>query len=140
VDSTALAKKIFTHSMTRLDNQMDNTRSIPKEMERTIALHYSVFALQAFFYVANMAETIGLNVWQQTTPSGKSLQKAFDFQKPYITKQKPWTGQQIKLYEWEESYPLLLTAKQKYNCTDCPILVNKLAGAEADKLLEKLLY
>lgn len=140
VDSTALAKKIVTNAMNRLDKQMDNTGSFPKEMERTIALHYSVFALQAFFYVATMAETIGMNIWQQTTPSGKSLQKAFNFQKPYITNQKPWTGQQIKPYEWEESYPLLLTAKQQYNCRDCTTLVNKLAGADADKLLENLLY
>ena len=140
VDSTALAKKIVTNAMARLDTQLDATGSFPKEMERTIALHYSVFALQAFFNVATMAEQVGLNVWQQTTPSGKSLLKAFDFQKPYITSEKPWTGQQIKPYEWEESYPLLLTAARKYNCNNCPAAIQKLAGDKGDRLVEKLLY
>jgi hypothetical protein len=140
VDSTALAKKIVANAITRLDKQMDEMGSLPREMERTIALHYSVFALQAFFYVAQMAETIGVNVWQQTTPSGKSLKKAFDFQKPFISNEKPWTGQQIKPYEWEESYPLLLTAKAKFNCNDCKAAVDKLAGDKQDKIIEKLLY
>lgn len=63
VDSTALAKKIVANAMQRLDKQMDETGSFPHEMERTIALHYSGFALQAFFYVVQMAETIGINMW-----------------------------------------------------------------------------
>ncbi len=140
VDSTMLAKKIVTNAMNRLDSQLDNTGSFPHEMERTIALHYSVFALQAFFHVATMAEHVGLNVWQQTTPSGKSLQKAFDFQKPYLSNEKRWTGQQIKPYEWAESYPLLLTAVIKYKCKDCNAAVQKLAGNQAAQLIEKLLY
>ena len=140
VDSASLAKKIVTNAMQRLDKQVDEAGSLPHEMERTIALHYSVFALQAFFYVAQMAETIGVSVWQQTTPSGKSLQKVFNFQKPYITNEKPWIGQQIKPYEWQESYPLLLTAKEKYNCTDCKAAVTKLAEDKKDRIIENLLY
>ncbi len=140
VDSTALAKKIVANAMDRLDKQMDASGSLPHEMERTIALHYSVFALQAFFYVATMAEQVGLNVWQQTTPSSKSLQKGFNFQKPYISNEKEWTGQQIKPYEWEESYPLLLTANNKYNCKDCTAEVQKLAGDKWNRIVEKLLY
>ena len=110
VDSTELAKKIVANVTKRLDSQMDAVGKFPLEMERTIALHYSVFNLEAFFMIASMAEELGIDLWNHTTPSGASLKKGFEFLKPFITKQKAWTSQQIKPYPFEEGYALLLMA------------------------------
>jgi len=140
LDSTAVAKKIVDHAMNRLDYQMDEEGKFPKEMERTIALHYNVFNLEAFFLIASMAEKLNMDVWRQVSKSGKSLKKGFDFLFPYITEAKEWTGQQIKAYDVEEGYPLLMQAAHKYGCRTCEADVARLAGDKAPKLRVHLLY
>jgi len=139
IDSIDLAKKIVASAQHRLDYQMDGEGKFPKEMERTIALHYNVFDLDAFFLIAAMAEKINMDIWHYTTPSGKSLKKGFEFLYPYITKQKPWTGQQIKDFDFEEGYGILAAASQEYNCQKCRPAIDDLAGDKAKRLRLNLL-
>ncbi|RYZ24533.1 MAG: hypothetical protein EOO16_00065 [Chitinophagaceae bacterium] len=140
IDSTDLARRVVANAQNRLDYQMDEEGKFPKEMERTIALHYNTFDLDAFFMIASMAEKLGIDFWHGVTPGGKSLQKGFDFLHPYLSKQKEWTGQQIKPFEFEEGYPILLWAAKKYGCATCPSEVDAIAGKEAPALREKLLF
>lgn len=134
------AKEIVSNVTKRLDSQMDAEGKFPLEMERTIALHYNVFDLHAFYIIAAMAEKTGFDLWNYTSPSGASLKKGFAFLHPYLTKEKEWTGQQIKPFEAEEGYPLLLVSAAKYGCKNCREQFKQLAGNEAEKLRENLLY
>ena len=134
------AKRIITNAGKRLDQQMDDEGKFPKEMERTIALHYNVFDLEAFFLIASMAEKLGVDFWNMTTSSGKSLKKGFDFLLPYITKEKEWTGQQIKDFDFEEGYYLLLQGARKFNCKKCNASVKSLTGNKAERLRLNLLF
>jgi hypothetical protein len=93
--NSELAKSIVNNALGRLDKQMDDKGSLPKEMERTISLHYTVFAFEAFFNIAQMAENTGIDFWNNVTPSGKSLRKGFEAW-PHIMQEKMWEGQQIK--------------------------------------------
>jgi hypothetical protein len=99
-----------------------------------------VFDLEAFFLIASMAEETDFDLWNYTSPSGASLKKGFTYFYPYITAEKAWHGQQIKPYPFEEGYPVLLMAEKKYQCKDCRDKVMKLAGNEAQKLRENLIY
>lgn len=137
---TGLAKGVVANATKRLDSQMDAEGKFPLEMERTIALHYNVFDLLAFYNIAAMAEKTGFDLWNYTGPSGASLKKGFNFLHPYLTKEKSWTGHQIKPFEFEEGYPLLLISADKYGCKNCREKVKELAGEEAGKLREILLY
>ena len=119
---------------------MDDAGSFPKEMERTISLHYTVFVMEAFFLIAEMADKVEPGLWNYVTPSGKSLRKAFDVLKPYLAKEKEWTGQQIKPFEFEDGYKLLLSAAREWNCGKCGEAVGVVAGEKADRIREKLLY
>lgn len=138
-DSTDLAKKIIENAKGRLDKQMDAEGKFPKEMERTIALHYNVFDLDAFFLIAAMGENLNIDMWNYQSPSGKSLKKGFDFLFPYITNQKEWIGQQIKEFPLEEGYGLLVAAAQKYNCKNCKDYIKQLEGDKAKRLRLNLL-
>lgn len=140
IQDTALAKKIMLSAADRLDKQMDDAGGFPKEMERTISLHYTVFVMEAFFNIANMTQSAGTDFWNYVSPSGKSLKKGFDVLHPYIANEKEWTGQQIKPYEFEESYQLLLDAARNFNCKKCTQEVKTLAGDKADRLRWNLLY
>ena len=138
LDSMDLAKRSVNFARDRLDKQLDENGRFPREMERTISLHYTTFVMEAFFNMAKMAELTGDNLWNYTSPSGKSLKKAFDELKPYLAG-KDWHGQQIKEFEWAEGYPILQEGYRHYGCKDCTLIIRNLAGDKAKRLRLKLL-
>jgi hypothetical protein len=140
IDSIQLANKIARNAAERLDKQMNDNGSFPAELERTISLHYTVFVMNAFFVIAEMSDEADFDFWNYTTASGKSLKKAMDVLKPYLTQDKNWEGQQIKDFEWEDGYPLLLEAANRYKCKDCRQRVMDIAGDKANRLRHNLLY
>ena len=139
LDSADLAKKVIIHAAERLDKQMDDKGQFPLEMERTIALHYTTFVMEALFNIAAMSEKTTIDFWNYKTPTGKSLQKGFDELKPYLTQQKKWEGQQIKSFEFEEGFPILIDGYRKYNCNDCLKAVRTISGDDTEKLRLRLL-
>jgi hypothetical protein len=139
IGNTDLAKKIVVNAKSRLDSQMDDNGNFPKEMERTTSLHYSGFAIQAFFLIAQMAEKIKIDFWHYTSPSGKSLKKAFDTYSPYISKEKEWTGPQIKDFDFEEGFPLLADGAKEFDCKKCFQTIKNIAGDAAANLRLRLL-
>jgi hypothetical protein len=134
------AKRIVASAQDRLDKQMDDRGSFPREMERTISLHYTTFIMEGFFNIAHMADYMGIDLWNYTSPSGKSLKKAFDVLRPYLIKEKKWEGQQIKGFDHEEAYPLLMDAAVYFNCKNCRESIKDLAGEKAARLRINLLY
>ncbi|MES2881243.1 MAG: alginate lyase family protein [Bacteroidota bacterium] len=133
------AKDIVKMAAARLNVQLDTTGSFPAEMERTISLHYTVFIMQAYFIIAQLSQDTDTNLWTARTASGKSLSKAFDFLMPYITQQKTWTGQQIKPFQFQNAYPILLQGSQKFNCKECLETVRQNKHSKTDLLLMNLL-
>jgi len=140
IGNTELAKQIVLSAQDRLDKQADETGMFPREMERTTSLHYSVFAMEAFFIIAKMAESTGTDLWEHVTPSGRSLKRSFEVLKPYFSKEKNWEGKQIKEYNQEEGYMLLMEGAKRFGCRDCEQVVQRLAADKAQRLRIKLLY
>lgn len=140
IDSMDLAKRIVQNAAVRIDKQIDDTGKFPAEMERTISLHYTAFVMSAFFNIAAMSEETGIDLWNMVTPSGRSLKKAFDTVRPYITQEKKWEGQQIKNFEFEDSYPLLMDAARHFDCKNCEQSVKNMASDKAQRLRLNLLY
>ncbi|MBW0178499.1 alginate lyase family protein [Sediminibacterium sp.] len=139
-ENSELAKKIVLNARERLDKQMDDAGKFPREMERTISLHYTAFVMNAFFTIAQMSEETGIEFWNYTSPSGKSLKQAFNVLRPYLVQEKNWEGPQIKNFEYEDGYPLLMEAADRFNCKKCREAVTSLAGDKAGRLRIYLLY
>ncbi|RYY35215.1 MAG: hypothetical protein EOP46_10790, partial [Sphingobacteriaceae bacterium] len=135
-----LANKIVINAADRLDKQLDDNGYFPKELERTISLHYTSFVMEAFFNIAQMATHTSEDLWNRVTPSGKSLKKAFETAHPFLTGEKAWPHPQIKPYETEQAYYLLESAAVQYNCTNCINEIKTLAADKAGRLRIKLLY
>ena len=138
LDSNDLAKKIINQSLQRLDAQSNSDHLFPLELARTNSLHYSVFNLVAFSSIAQLAEKVGLNFWEQETVHQHSLKKSYDALLPYIKKEKTWTGPEITPYYVEEAFNLLLHASEKYDCTSCKVSLQNFAGANYNNLLLQL--
>jgi hypothetical protein len=130
VGDKAMANTIVKRAIDRLDEQMDKDGFFPLELDRTTALHYSVFILNAFNIIAQLSEKTDTNIWQLETKTGKSLSKGLQALQPYITKEKKWFGQQIKEFHYTDAYPLLIKGASKLNCTTCYESLVKIAGEE----------
>jgi hypothetical protein len=139
LDSMELAKRIVLNAQQRIDKQMDEQGKFPRELERTMGLHYTVFVMIPFFSIAQMAEKTGIDCWSYVSPSGKSLKKGFDELLPYISKEKKWEGQQIKNYDYEEGFPLLVEGK-RWDCQKCTQIIKDIAGDKSQLLRLNLLY
>jgi hypothetical protein len=139
VDSMDLAKKIIAVSKDRLDKQIDAKGFFPLELERTTSLHYSVFILNAFNVVAELAEQIGIDYFHSKTASGKNLKTAFDALMPYLLKQKNWTYQQIRPFSYTDAFPLILSAERRYGYTNSINNLAKSLGADLQNLQLNLL-
>jgi hypothetical protein len=140
IDSMDLAKRVVANAAGRLDHQADSTGFFPAEMARTISLHYTAFVMEAFFNIAKMSDKTGFDLWNYTTPSGRSLKISFTALKPYFSNEKNWEGEQIKEYDPEDGYMLLMEAADHFACTDCVQAVRRLAGDKAPRLRINLLY
>ena len=139
IDSMDLAKKIARNATERLDKQIDENGFFPAEMERTISLHYTCFVMDAFMLISNMSEKTGFDFWNYKSPSGKSLKRSFEVLKPYLVKDKEWEGEQIKEFNYEEGYDILMNAAAHFKCKDCVEAVKKLADEKAPRLRINLL-
>ncbi len=139
VDSTQMANQIVVRALDRLDKQMDNDGFFPLELERTTALHYSVFILNAFELIADLSTQTNTNFWTAQTKSGKTFKKAIEAMMPYMTNEKKWTGKQIKEYDYSDGYTLMLRAYYHYDCKDCIEAIKKLIKEDTAKHLFNLL-
>ena len=138
-DSTELAGKIVQRAVDRLDRQMDSSGLFPLELTRTTSLHYSVFILNAFIVVANLSEQTPMNLWTVTTPSGKSLRKALEAIRPFISREKPWIGPQIHEFNYYNAVPLLVEDINRFQCPSCVEALKTIEGGNYERSLFLLL-
>lgn len=109
-----VADKMLQTSFARLANQIEPDGKQPLELERTLAMSYSTFNLEAWSQLANAAETRGIDLWNYKTADGRSLKKAIDYLQPFATGEKKWESQQIGTYKTYDFYRLLLIAAGKF--------------------------
>jgi len=91
-----MARTILENVKTkRIGTQIEPDGSQPLEIARTRSLSYSSMNLRGFIHLANMAQTIGVNLWNFETSDGRSIRKGLDFLLPYVQGKKKWEHQQI---------------------------------------------
>ncbi len=122
----------------RIPVQFETDGRQPLELERTTALGYSTFNLEAWFKTALLANRLGVDIWHYQTMDGRGLQKALDWLIPFATGEKKWTYQQIKEYtEIDKMYFLLREASVRYGLTSYQSIAQKIPvqGVELINLL-----
>jgi hypothetical protein len=74
-----VARQVVDTFPARLTAQMDADGKLPEELSRTRSFHYSLYALEPAFNVADLATCLGSDLWHWRSPKGQSLQRATDF-------------------------------------------------------------
>jgi len=84
-----------------LPSQMAADGSFPLEIKRTKPFGYSLFNMDAFCNIAEILSTPPENLWEYTTPDGKSLKKSMEYIFPFISDKSTWPFAK-DIYIWEE--------------------------------------
>jgi hypothetical protein len=113
-DTAAVRSIVKAASSLRIASQIEPDGSMPKELQRTRALHYSTFNLMALFALATVADRVGVDLWGFTTQDGRGMRKALDWLLPYATGTECWPYEQISAYDPDFCYELLLRASIVY--------------------------
>ena len=123
----SLAKSIASAAgPKRIAAQIEPDGRQPLELQRTAALGYSAFNLQALFALATLAEYAGTDLWHYQTSDGRSIRKALDFLLPYIdVPAKPWPYPQLKKYDPANLAPLLRQAANVFHAPEYERLLAK---------------
>ncbi len=85
--------------MTKLAEQTAPDGSLPKELQRTLSLHYSTFVMEALVTAANVVRPAGINLWKETTAEGTGMETIAGFLMPYYINPEKWQHKQIKPFE-----------------------------------------
>lgn len=94
----------------KIGEQLADDGSLPRELERTLSLHYSTFALEALVQVNRVTEAIGINVWSTPAPNGKTASQAIEYLYSYYLSPESWTFKQIKAFDRSRAAILLYEA------------------------------
>lgn len=89
---TAFVRATLQGTRRRIDHHFERDGSQPLELARTRPLHYSVFNLDAYTQLAEMARTVGDDLWHYASPKGATLGAALRFVAPYAdpSRPRPW--------------------------------------------------
>lgn len=139
IEDRKQADRIMEHVVAGLDRQMDDSGAFPRELTRTISLHYSIFILNAYFVIAELSKGTSIDLWKHRTSSGKSLQKGLEFIAPYLAGEKAWTWPQIREFNYSNAYPVMWMGARNLNCASCLAALGRVGQGDMDRSLLSLL-
>lgn len=112
----------------RLAAQVAPDGSLPEELTRTRALHYTAFALQAATGVADLGACVGVDVWGYATQDGRGLKRATGFLAGYAGREGEFPYPELKPGPGDEMLETLARAASAYHD---PALAKAAAGVAA---------
>jgi len=133
VNRPDVGKTLAESGKVQIAAQIEVDGRMPLELKRTKSFHYSVFNLEAFFQLATAGQHAGVDLWNYTTPDGRSLRKAFNFVAQFSDPAKKWGYQEIQGYKSDSLYPLILSAGVNWKDTALLQTADKLQGDEQKK-------
>lgn len=80
----------------RLERQMDVSGALPDELTRTRSFHYSLYALEAAYTVADSAACLGVDLYRHEAAKNRSLRKATDYLAAYRGRPADWPHKEMK--------------------------------------------
>lgn len=107
-DNKELAKRIIKNKVYQLlEYQIDNEGKQPEELKRANSWNYTIANLNYWFRIAQLAETVNIDLWNYRTASGKSIRSAYEWCLPYATNNAKWGYEQNKKIDFSNSFSSL---------------------------------
>jgi len=113
--------------------QIARNGSQPFELERTRALDYSLFNLDALALLARLAERENEDLWHWQNQSGQTMIGAIDYIVPYFDNPRRWPYAQLTTYQRQPRIFLCLAGEALKR----PDLTERFMTASPDKYIEE---
>lgn len=97
----------------RLNSQIQEDGSMPKEHARTRPLFYSVYNLHAMFLVGHLAQKVDVDIYKSAGVDSR-LRAGLEYVLPYTDPNKSWPKPTIGEADRMEMYPVLRMADRAY--------------------------
>jgi hypothetical protein len=131
---------VFNDLLRKLDSEIAADGSLPKELERTLSLHYSTFVLEALCQAAELAKSAGVNLWTSTTASGRKLTDIIVYLLPYWQHPERWPHQQIKPFDPQRAAMVLYEVAQATGSKKYLQEARKIGISSDNKKIQNILY
>ena len=80
----------------RIARQFDPSGALPHELTRTRSFHYSLYALQAAYTLADSAACLGVDLYGYRDGKGRSLRRATDYVAAYRGRAADWPHKELR--------------------------------------------
>jgi beta-glucosidase len=87
----------------------------PRELARTRSWDYSIFDLTAFLHLAALGEQVGVDLWNYSTPDGRSLRQGLEYLIPFAAGERRWPHKQITEFRPQAFHAVLRRAAVGWN-------------------------
>jgi len=133
-----LAKQVLMAARTkRIALQVEPDGRQPLELTRTKGWSYSIMNLEGLMQLARLSDNVGVDLWNYTTPDGRSIRKALEFLTPYAFNEK-WPYQQLGTWPPQQLYPLIRRAADRFNDPALQQAVTKMGARNVSDRTELL--
>ena len=110
------AKTIFEAAkQKRIAYQFSPEGKQAEELARTLSWHYCQFNLTALFRLATLAKNAGVDLFNYSTPDGRSMRQGLDYLIPFANKEQEWKEVQLKEFNYDMLAQLSRQAAVVYN-------------------------
>lgn len=109
-----VVRETIARTQSRMKAHFDHQGKQKLELARTRPFHYSVFNLQAFFGVAHIAESIGVDLWQYPSTKQSNIKQGMDYLLTRMRQEKNWGGTEELEIEADIIVPLLPEYIRRY--------------------------
>lgn len=110
----------------RLAKQIEPDGKMPRELERTRAYHYTIYALRAAASLADLAGCVQVDLWRG--PGASRFQAALNYIVPYVGRERDFPYPDLKPGPDENSFELFSRAAWAYG----DVKYRRAAGVLAD--------
>lgn len=117
LNDEATARELIEEARnSRLPAAIEPDGSQPEELERTRSLHYSMFNLAAFAYLARMGESQEIDLWNHRAEGRGSIEQALLFAAPYVLDRQRWPYKEVRDYALNpQAVQLMRMATARYD-------------------------
>jgi len=92
-----LARKVVAEfPKKRIEKQIEPGGALPEELSRTRSFHYSLYAIEPAYHVADSAACLGVDLYSWTDGKGRSLRAATEFVAAYRGRGEAWPHKEMK--------------------------------------------
>jgi hypothetical protein len=126
----------------RIAAQVQPDGSQPRELGRVNSWGYSVFNVAAMLSMAELAERVGVDLWEYRGADGRSIAKALDYLTPYLDGERKWPHGRDAAHPAKpaELAGPLLRAGRGLGADPYGKLLDKLPRSDWEARRERLLY